>query len=169
MSKKTCTFLAFFAFLTLFCADLRAQEADPFRSTSYPLPRFVSVGSEEVFVRTGPGKQYPVKWELRQRGLPVEIILEFDNWRKIRDHEGGEGWVHSSLLSGRRTAFVVADSLIDLRLKAKQDARVIAKLEPGTLLNVDECDGIWCKVKVAGYKGWIRQPRLWGVYENEVF
>lgn len=159
----TCIFL-----LSGFSA-VNAAEKDPFKSTPYPLPRFVSIGSGEVFVRTGPGKKYPVKWTLKQKGLPVEIILEFDNWRKIRDHEGGEGWVHTSLISGRRTAFVKSEGMSDLYKKPKESARITARLEQGALVNVDECNGLWCRVKASGYKGWIRQPRLWGVYEREEF
>ena len=169
MGKKTLIFLAFFGVLALFSLDLRAEDKDPFKSTPYPLPRFVSIGSGEVFVRTGPGKKYPVKWTLKQRGLPVEIILEYDNWRKIRDHEGGEGWVHSSLISGRRTAFIKGDDFVDLLRKPKENSRIVAKLQVGSLVNVDKCDGLWCRLKVAGYKGWIRQPRLWGVYDREEF
>jgi len=81
-----------------------AQGADSsaFRSTELPLPRFVSLRSDKVFMRFGPGKQYPIKWVYERKWLPVEIILEFDTWRKIRDHAGEEGWVHQSLLSDRR-------------------------------------------------------------------
>lgn len=163
------TFLALFGVLTLFSPIVGAQDPDPFKSTPYPVPRFVSMGSGEAFVRTGPGKKYPVKWTLKKKSLPVEIILEFENWRKIRDHEGGEGWVHSSLVSGRRTAFVTGEDLVDLYSKSKESSRIVVKMEPGAIVNIDSCDGLWCKVKAAGYKGYIRQPRLWGVYDNEEF
>ena len=79
------------------------------RSTGLPLPRFVSLAAERVNVRFGPGKQYPVNWMFARQGLPVEIIEEFDTWRKIRDHDGEEGWVHSSLLSSRRTIMVIGE------------------------------------------------------------
>ena len=79
------------------------------RSTGLPLPRFVSLAADRVNVRFGPGKQYPINWVFARKGLPVEIIEEFDTWRKIRDYDGEEGWIHSSLLSSRRTIMVTGD------------------------------------------------------------
>ena len=79
------------------------------RSTGLPLPRFVSLAADRVNVRFGPGKQYPVNWVFARKGLPVEIIAEFDTWRKIRDYDGEEGWIHSSLLSSRRTIMVTGE------------------------------------------------------------
>ncbi|MGB0720715.1 MAG: SH3 domain-containing protein, partial [Bdellovibrionales bacterium] len=97
----------FLLFVVLFPCIAFAQDAvDPFRSTAYPLPRFAALASNEIYVRAGPGKQYPVQWVFKKAGLPVEIVLEFDHWRKIKDYEGASGWVHKSLLSGRRTAIV---------------------------------------------------------------
>ena len=76
------------------------------RSTGLPVPRFVSLGADRVNVRFGPGKQYPINWVFARKDLPVEIVAEFDTWRKIRDFDGEEGWIHSSLLSSRRTIMV---------------------------------------------------------------
>ena len=73
-------------------------------------PRYVSLGSDRVNVRTGPGVRYPVAWRFVRRGLPVEIIAEYELWRKIRDRDGAEGWVHKSLLSGRRTVVVQGET-----------------------------------------------------------
>ena len=73
------------------------------------LPRFVSLRASEVNMRTGPGTRYPIAWVYKQRNLPVEIVDEFDTWRRIRDWEGSEGWVHQSMLHGRRSIMVVED------------------------------------------------------------
>ena len=67
--------------------------------TGLPVPRFVTLRADEVNLRTGPGEQYPIEWIYVRAGLPVEIIAEFGNWRRIRDFEGIEGWVFHSLLS----------------------------------------------------------------------
>ena len=71
------------------------------------MPRFVSLKSDRVNVRAGPNKDQDVAWVYTRAGMPVEITAEFENWRRIRDWEGAEGWVYHSLLSGRRTAVVV--------------------------------------------------------------
>ena len=104
---KPAVFTLILALLCVFPGVSGAEtEKDAFRSTPYPLPRYVSLASDQVYVRAGPGSRYPIQWEFRKKGLPVEIVLEFDTWRKIKDYEGQEGWVHQSLLSGRRTGLI---------------------------------------------------------------
>src|SRR5260370_29061750 len=83
-------------------ADRRAPGA----ATGLPVPRFVSLKSDRVNVRGGPDKDHEVVWVYTKATLPVEITAEFDNWRRVRDWDGGEGWVYHSLLSGRRTITV---------------------------------------------------------------
>ncbi len=140
-----------------------------FRSTQYPLPRFVSLRADEVYVRTGPGHKYPVQWVLKKQGLPVEIILEFDNWRKIKLHDGVTGWVHQSLLSGRRTAFVISGENAPLYKKKSKHSGVVASIEPMVLAQIKECESSWCYAEIASFKGWIQKSVLWGVYEDEKF
>ena len=100
-------FFAFFLLSAPVFAEKQPEsqkESKAFRSTEYPLPRFVSLRSDEVYVRTGPGQKYPVQWIFRKKDVPVEIILEYDVWRKVKDYDGHEGWVHKTLLSGKRTS-----------------------------------------------------------------
>jgi SH3-like domain-containing protein len=166
MSKKALLFIliAFMAF------PVRAQDIPPaFRSTDYPLPRFVSLGADEIFVRAGPGLKFPVKWVFRKRGLPVEVVLEYESWRKIRDSEGGEGWVHSALLSGSRSGRVRAEKPVPVRQKPAEQARLRAYIEPGALAALKACEGGWCKIEAVGYSGWMERQYIWGVYENEDF
>jgi len=149
---------------------VRAQETkDAFRSTDYPLPRFVTLRDDKVFVRAGPGQNYPIKWVFRRAGLPVEIILEYGGWRKIRDLEGEEGWVHKMLLSGRRSGIVLGEQGAVMRSGPDNDSRLLAKLEPGVIAPIKECASYWCRVDVSGYRGWVERKSLWGVYENEDF
>lgn len=135
------------------------------------LPRFVSLKSSQVNVRKGPSLEYPVAWEYKRVGLPVEIIAESGNWRRVRDSEGAEGWVFHSLLSGRRTALVApwqkAGSSMPLLARPSQSGDVVAKLEPGVLGSVLACDGKWCNFSLDSVSGWIEQVDLWGVYPNE--
>ena len=106
------------------------------------MPRFVSLKSDHVNVRVGPTKDNDVSWIYTRSSLPVEITAEFENWRRIRDSEGAEGWVYHSLLSGRRTAVVTAkvkDDLTPLYDRADATSAVAAKLEPGVLATVRRC------------------------------
>src|SRR5882757_8519565 len=135
-----------------------------------PVPRFVSLKPDRVNVRSGPARDHDVTWIYTRAGLPVEITAESENWRRIRDWEGSEGWVYHSMLSGRRTGVVAAkgkDSLVPLYAKADADSEVIAKLQVGVLGSVKQCNGKWCRIAGAGFDGWIVQDRLWGVYPEE--
>lgn len=137
------------------------------RSTGLPLPRFVSLAAERVNVRFGPGKQYPVNWMFARKGLPVEIIEEFDTWRKIRDHDGEEGWVHASLLSSRRTIMVIGE-VRSLRRTPSTDAREVLRAEPGVIGDLFDCEETWCRVEIEGRRGWLQRSEFWGTRPGEI-
>jgi SH3-like domain-containing protein len=135
-----------------------------------PVPRFVSLKPDRVNVRGGPTRDHEVTWVYTRAGLPVEITAESENWRRIRDWEGAEGWVYHSMLSGRRTALVKAkekDALVPLYAKPDAGADVVANLQSGVLGSVKYCTGKWCRIVGAGFDGFVAQERLWGVYPNE--
>jgi len=146
-----------------------------------PLPRFATTRSTPINVRVGPGTKYDVAWVYVKAGLPVEIVQEFDTWRKIRDLDGSEGWVHQNLLSGNRGGYVApwaADEQVALRARASEDAGPRAFLPRGFRVEISQCDGQWCEVSAtdhpsegrpATYSGWLRQGDLWGVYPDEAF
>jgi SH3-like domain-containing protein len=136
------------------------------RSTGLPVPRFVSLNSDEVNVRFGPGREYPVKWMFQKRELPVIIVDEFDTWRRIRDHEGEEGWIHSSLLSSRRTIMVL-DEVRPLRRTPDENSRVVLRAEPNVLGRLFDCDGEWCRVEIAGQRGWLKRSEFFGTLPGE--
>ncbi|MBM3506570.1 MAG: hypothetical protein FJX64_02385 [Alphaproteobacteria bacterium] len=131
-----------------------------------PIPRFVSLRSGEVNVRTGPGMQYPVAWVFVRAGLPVEVIATFDVWRKVRDIDGVEGWVHQNLLSGDRHAIITGGEVRTLT-RAATTAVPVAQAEPGVIAKVLACSGAYCRLDVAGHKGWLPREQIWGVYPNE--
>jgi len=133
--------------------------------TARKVPRFVSLRADEVNLRTGPGQRYPIEWVYYKRGLPVEITAEFDKWRRIRDHEGTTGWVHQSLLSGRRTALITEARI--LRIKPDDDARPLARLSPGVLAELISCKENWCRLEVNDLRGWIRQSQFFGALAGE--
>jgi SH3-like domain-containing protein len=164
----------FFAALAMSAVSAGAAQAAGDLATGsksgLPVPRFVSLKPDKVNVRNGPTRDHEVTWVYTRAGLPVEITAESENWRRIRDWEGAEGWVYHSMLSGRRTAVVKAkekDALVPLLAKPDASAEVTAQLQSGVLATVKQCSGTWCRLVGSGFDGWIVQDRLWGVYPSE--
>jgi SH3-like domain-containing protein len=135
--------------------------------TGLPLPRFVSLRSGEVNLRTGPGVRYPIDWVYKRRNLPVEIIDEFDTWRRIRDWQGTVGWVHQSMLQGRRTVLVTGRERL-LRREPHDGAPGLAQAETGVIGDLKRCRGVWCEVELEGFSGWLRMDEFYGIYPQEV-
>jgi len=137
------------------------------KGTGLPLPRFASLRADEANVRAGPGTRYPIEWVFRRKGMPVEIVAEYENYRKIRDWQGASGWVHQSLLTGKRS-FIIPAKPASLHKTPAKAAEVIAKLEPEVTGEIRSCTGDWCRVRVSsGVSGWLERTELWGVYKSE--
>ncbi|MDY8107712.1 SH3 domain-containing protein [Fulvimarina sp. 2208YS6-2-32] len=142
------------------------------RYSKLPLPRYVSLKSGRVNLRNGPGREHKVNWLYLKSGLPVEVVQEFDHWRKIRDSDGTEGWVYHSLLSGERTAIAAPwlkgkETYIDVFASPAKDAGLVARMEPGVVSKVETCRSGWCQVAVANREGYVEQREIWGVYPDE--
>ena len=159
--------LSFFC-LMIVVVPVRAQDSDPFKSTPYDIPRFVTIAKDKAYMRTGPGSRFPITWIYKRKNLPVEIVLEYENWRKIKDIDGSEGWVHLSLLSGRRYGAIQADDMMKLHSKPSNESRVMAFLEPETIVKILSCGPQWCRIDAQGYKGWMPKASIWGVYADEI-
>ena len=137
--------------------------------TGLPLPRFISLRADKAKLRTGPGVQYPEEWVYLRKALPLEVIAEHHTWRKVRDWQGTQGWMHQSLLSGSRT-LIVTGTVRTIRNKPDTKSRAIARTEAsviGTILGCPE-DTLWCRVEIGGHTGWLRKLEFWGAYKNEV-
>jgi len=135
-----------------------------------PVPRFVSLKSGKVNVRRGPGETYDIAWTFTRASLPVEVIQEFDTWRRVRDSDGSVGWVLQNLLSSKRTAVVApwaAGEPRPLYSAPAPTAIVSAYLEAGVLADVGACHQNWCRLSGNGFSGWIGEEQLWGVYPGE--
>ena len=143
-----------------------AGAAQETAGSGLPIPRFVSLRADEVNVRTGPGVRYPVDWVFVRRHMPVEVTAEFDTWRKIRDWQGTEGWVHKSMLSGRRM-LLVTGAIRTLRRARSVEAPAVARAEPGVVARLIGCEDEWCEVEADGYAGWLRRAAFWGTYPDE--
>ncbi|RVK94535.1 hypothetical protein CN150_17560 [Sinorhizobium meliloti] len=141
-----------------------------------PLPRFVSLKAKSVNLRIGPSVDYAVAFRYLKSGVPVEIIQEYDNWRRIRDADGTEGWVNQALLSGDRTALAAPwmrskgeGVFVNMRRDPQGTASILARVEPGVMLHIGECNGDWCHAETQGVEGWIAQSEIWGAYPGEAF
>jgi SH3-like domain-containing protein len=147
------------------------QPVVPNGQSGLPLPRFVSLKSDRVNVRKGPSTDQAIVWVFNRAGLPVEVIAESENWRRVRDREGADGWVFHSLLSGRRTVLVAPwtkdHASVPLFASDSANGNVVAALEAGVLGNVLSCDGEWCRLSIDNFAGYVQQEKLWGVYRGE--
>ncbi|MBA4118268.1 MAG: hypothetical protein C0514_05155 [Candidatus Puniceispirillum sp.] len=164
MQKANKALFLLSCFLVLQGASFAAQPAG-----KLPLPRFASLRSGEVNMRRGPGTQYPLDWVYVRKDLPVEITSEFETWRQIRDVEGTQGWVHQSMLSGKRCAMTYPTrGIVSLKDTADAQGGTLALLEPGAQGKILTCKGAWCKVQFERHKGWLKRQDMWGVYGSEL-
>jgi SH3-like domain-containing protein len=144
-----------------------ADENAATAAAALKLPRFVSLHADKVNLRTGPGRQYPIAWVLTRRDMPVEITAQFENWRRIREWDGTEGWVQEHMVDGKR--FVVIEKGADRPLYAEPDpvSGIVARAEAGAVARLDECRGPWCRVAASGISGWLKRSDVWGVGTDE--
>ena len=136
------------------------------RPAEEKLPHFAALRADEVNLRTGPGEQYPITWVYHRKGLPVEVTAAFDVWRKVRDSDGTEGWVHERMLSAERS-IVVEGSEQTLLADPEPSAQPVARAEPGVIAHLLECHSSWCRVEAHGIKGWLPEDDVWGVEPGE--
>ncbi|MCC9624394.1 hypothetical protein LPB41_22145 [Thalassospira sp. MA62] len=138
------------------------------QESGLPIPRFVALRSDKVFLRAGPGLRYPKVWIYHRRNMPMEVVSEFDTWRKVRDWEGSEGWVHQSLLIGSRHV-IVTDDTITLFSAADENARKIALVSANVIGRIEDCPANldWCQLQFGDFEGWAPRQGFWGLYEDE--
>jgi len=130
------------------------------------VPRFVSLHSDKVNLRTGPGIQYPIDWVLTRKDMPVEIIQQFDHWRRVREWDGTTGWVQQHMVWGKRSV-IVTGSVRSLYKQPDPASEVVAKAEPGVVARLLECRGPWCRIDAGDAAGWLKRSDFWGVYPEE--
>ena len=137
--------------------------------TGLEIPRFVSLKSNDVNARVGPSINYPIKLKYVFRNLPLEIIDEFDVWRKSKDHEGNIGWVHKSLIKGDRFILVNQNTNKNVNLYNIPNGKIIGIIKKNNILDLNLCIIDWCKVTQNNFSGWLLKKNIWGVYETEVY
>lgn len=163
--------ILFVCFFIALGVPLKAAEggglSSAIKRTGLPVPRFASLRSDDVNMRSGPGLRYPVVWLYKRKGMPVEITAEFDTWRRIKDIDGAEGWVHQATLSGKRTLLVTGKMVQPIFRKKDPASPLRGQAEPGVQLRALRCEDQWCKVETDGVKGYMKRESLWGIYPQE--
>jgi SH3-like domain-containing protein len=162
--------LAVSMFVLAFPAAATGDESGIGPVSKLPMPRFVSLKADSVNLREGPNRDHAVKWIFKRAGLPVEITAEFEQWCRVRDSDGTEGWVLHNLLSSRRTALVAPwskEEVIPLFDRPDASSTVVAKLQPRVLASVRDCARDWCRLKSDKFDGYMQEDKLWGVYPKE--
>jgi SH3-like domain-containing protein len=130
------------------------------------LPRFAVLHADKVNLRAGPGDRYPIQWVYLRKDWPVEIIAQFDHWRRVRDWEGTEGWVHEKMMTNRREV-IVTGGIRAMRQAPDHNGALIARAEPGVMAKLLECRAEWCRIEAGDRTGWVQRSDIWGVYPNE--
>ena len=143
------------------------QEIQRGQVTNLPIPRYVSLKTNEANARRGPSLSHKIDWIYKRQNMPLEIYAEYENWRRVRDFEGLGGWVHYTLLSGKRYV-LIKNELLEMRLLPSVESQVIAKVPQFNIANLDKCNKDWCRIIDNGYKGWVLKSEIWGVYKNEI-
>jgi len=131
-----------------------------------PLPRFAVLHADKVNLRTGPGDRYPIQWVYLRKDWPVEVVAQFDHWRRVRDWEGTEGWVHEKMITQRREVIVIG-GVRALRQTPDLTGALVARAEPGVVARLDECRADWCRIITGDITGWVQRSDIWGVYPGE--
>jgi SH3-like domain-containing protein len=134
--------------------------------TGLQVPRWVTLKSSEVRARQGPGLDYRILWEYRAAGLPVQVIAETREWRKICDPEGSVAWIHRSVASGRRGAFNASTEEVPVRTRRAADAPLKARFSPRSVIALDDCEDGWCRVRARKLRGWVAQGSAFGTQDQ---
>lgn len=154
------------AFALLGTAQAQAQEKRG-PVTNLPMPRYVSMKSNEGNVRRGPSLTHRIDWVFKRRDMPLQITAEHGHWRRVQDRDGAGGWVHYALLSGVRTVLIEQD-MMPVYARPDIQSPVSAAFELGVVARLGECEDHWCRITAGGYRGWARKDRLWGVSPEEL-
>ena len=157
--------------ITIICFLLTSLSlyAETGKVTGLEIPRFVSLKSNDVNLRVGPSTNYPIQLKYISQNLPVEIIDEFDVWRKARDHNGMIGWLHKSLIKGERFILTGYKNEKEINLYNRPNGKIIGIIKKNNILDLEICLINWCKVRQNKIKGWLLKKNVWGVYDFEIY
>ncbi|WP_240504516.1 SH3 domain-containing protein [Tsuneonella mangrovi] len=125
-------------------------------------PYWATIRTTKLNMRAGPGRDYPITWVYKRKGLPLKVVRVHEGWRLVRDPDGDEGWMTANLLSRERGALVIGQGLAPMRDAPTESGRLKWNLEPGVVGKLGECEAGWCTFEVTGHSGYVSKARLWG-------
>ena len=158
---------ALLALLALLAApSIAADKSDRPTPSGLPVPRYVSLKFDTVNARSAPGDDSRLLWVYHQRGLPVQVVAETLDWRRICDPERGLAWVHRRTTDGRRMVIRLKPGPLAMHAKPDAASRTVALLQPRSLAELDRCNkGGWCRLKAGHVSGWAPADEVWGTAE----
>ena len=165
LRRRTAVVLAILGLGVMASAGATMPDGRP-TPTGLEVPRWISLKSSHVRARQGPGLDYPILWEYRAAGLPVQVIAETREWRKICDPEGSVAWIHRSVVSSRRSVMNRSEAEIGIHARRSDSSPLRARLSPHALVSVDECEEGWCRVRARKTRGWVSQRAVFGAQER---
>jgi SH3-like domain-containing protein len=151
-----------FAVIGLCCALAFAMEGDPAHAQERAVPYWAALRYEQVNMRVGPSREYPVEWVYTRKGLPVKVVRVREGWRLVQDIAGDQGWVAASQLTPERGLLITGEGLVDLRAAPSASSALRWRAEPGVVARHLRCSEGWCEIDIDGRKGWVPAARLWG-------
>ena len=153
--------------LALLVATAPAPATAADEDVGLKVPRFVSLHSDKVNLRTGPGRQYPIEWVLTKKEMPVEIVAQFEHWRRIQTWDGTKGWVQEHMVTGKRTVIVNSGDVRPVYQLGDPSSAIVARAASGVVARLLECRGAMCRVEADNISGWMRRTDIWGVLPDE--
>lgn len=151
----------FFSVLMLFLAVMLSATAESGVVAQRATPYWASISSDNALMRTGPGRQFPSTWNYVRADLPIKVVQVHEDWRKIEDPDGTQGWMHKSQLSETRTA-IVKGAVRPIHADASDGSAIAWRAEPGVVGRISKCTPDWCEIDVRGRGGYIRTGFIWG-------
>jgi SH3-like domain-containing protein len=160
----------FFLFACVFavCGVSSAEDLEEIRISHFsgePVPRFETLRYAAANGRSGPSRDHKIVWRYERKGLPLLIIKESQNWRRVRDPDGDEVWVHARMLTDAKT--VMLQHVTPLRKKADPSSPTLAQIDRGVIAEIEKCDDTSCRIDVQNHKGWVDKTALWGLNISE--
>jgi SH3-like domain-containing protein len=154
------------AFSLIGGASAADKSSDRQTPSGMPVPRYVSLKFDKVNARAGPGDDHRLLFVYRVHGLPLQVVAETSEWRRVCDPEGTLAWVHKRVTDGRRMTMNTTAQPVALLKRPKDGMRPAAYLNSHALAALDRCDKGWCKVRADHASGWVREGTLWGTTDT---
>ena len=161
--------MKFFLRIILIISLYKIAYAEIGKETGLDIPRYISLKSNDVNIRIGPSKNYPIVIKYIKKNFPLKVIDEYEEWRKVEDFKNNTGWVHKSLISGNRTGIISSKNNKIVNVLNTINGNLIGSIGNGNIVQIKKCKIDWCFVAFQNYKGWINKKYIWGIGQDEVY